>query len=68
MRELIAPAVAISLRCDGCITVRANAAHKLGVTQEDLPEALGVAVSFNADATIICPSRGHDAVQALQET
>jgi AhpD family alkylhydroperoxidase len=31
-RELIALAVAISLRCDGCITVHAAEAKKLGVT------------------------------------
>ena len=29
-RELIAIAVAITLRCDGCVTVHTDAAHKLG--------------------------------------
>ena len=33
-RELIALAAAISLRCDGCITVHAEAAHKLGATKK----------------------------------
>src|SRR5258705_5709213 len=33
-RELIALAVAISLRCDGCITVHTEAARKTGRTEE----------------------------------
>jgi AhpD family alkylhydroperoxidase len=41
-RALIALAVAITLRCDGCITIHAEAARKLGVTPGKLAEALGV--------------------------
>lgn len=62
-RELIALAVAISLRCDGCITVHTEAARKLGVTQEELAEALGVAVSVNAGAAIVYSTRTLDAFQ-----
>jgi AhpD family alkylhydroperoxidase len=64
-RELIAIAVAISLRCDGCITVHVDAAHKLGATREEIAEALGVAVSMNAGATIIYATRTMDAYSAL---
>jgi AhpD family alkylhydroperoxidase len=46
-RELIALAVAISLRCDGCITVHTEAARKTGATKEEIAEAQGVAVSVN---------------------
>lgn len=60
-RELIALAVAISLRCDGCITVHAAEAKKLGVTEEELAEALGVAVSINAGAALVYSTRAHDA-------
>lgn len=66
-RELIALAVAISLRCDGCITVHAEEARKLGVTQEEMAEALGVAVSINAGAAIVYSTRTFDAFQASQE-
>ena len=51
MRELIALAVAVTLRCDGCITVHTDAAMKQGASQEEIAEALGVAVSVNAGAT-----------------
>lgn len=35
-RELIAAAVAITLRCDGCITVHTHNARKLGATQDEI--------------------------------
>lgn len=60
-RELIALAVAISLRCDGCITVHAAEAKKLGVTEEELAEALGVAISVNAGAALVYSTRTFDA-------
>lgn len=60
-RELIAIAVAISLRCDGCITVHTEAARKLGATPEELAEALGVAISVNAGAALVYSTRALDA-------
>ncbi|WP_232476339.1 carboxymuconolactone decarboxylase family protein [Flavisphingomonas formosensis] len=63
-RELIALAVAISLRCDGCITVHAAEAKKLGATEGELAEALGVAVSINAGAALVFSVRAHDAFKA----
>lgn len=66
-RELIALAVAISLRCDGCITVHADAANKLGATREEVAEALGVAVSINAGAALVYSTRTLDAFTAAQE-
>jgi AhpD family alkylhydroperoxidase len=66
-RELIAVAVAISLRCDGCITVHSDAARKLGATKEELAEALGVAASVNAGAAIVYSTRALDAFAASAE-
>jgi AhpD family alkylhydroperoxidase len=66
-RELIAVAVAITLRCDGCITVHVDAARKLGATQEEIAEALGVAVSVNAGAAIVYSTRALDAYAVSTE-
>ena len=63
-RELIALAVAISLRCDGCITVHIEAARKTGATKEEIAEALGVAVSVNAGAALVYSTRTLDAFDA----
>jgi AhpD family alkylhydroperoxidase len=66
-RELIALAVAISLRCDGCITVHSAEARKHGASKEEIVEALGVAVSVNAGAAIVYATRMLDAYDALPQ-
>jgi AhpD family alkylhydroperoxidase len=66
-RELIALAVAVSLRCDGCIAVHTEAARRLGVTQEEIAEALGVAISVNAGAALVYSTRTFDAFAAANE-
>jgi AhpD family alkylhydroperoxidase len=63
-RELIALAVAISLRCDGCIAVHTAAAKKLGATREEIAEALGVGISVNAGAALVYSTRTLDAFDA----
>jgi AhpD family alkylhydroperoxidase len=57
IRELIALAVAITLRCDGCITVHTDAAIKQGASREEIADALGVAVSVNAGAALVYSAR-----------
>lgn len=63
-RELISLAVAVTTRCDGCITVHVDAALKHGANREDIAEALGVAVSLNAGAALVYSARVMDAVAA----
>lgn len=64
IRELIALAVAITLRCDGCIAVHTAAAKKLGATKEEITEALGVGISVNAGAALVYSTRTLDAFDA----
>ena len=66
-RELIALAVAITLRCDGCITVHSAAARERGATMVEIAEALGVAVSVNAGAAVVYSTRALDAFDAAAE-
>jgi AhpD family alkylhydroperoxidase len=63
-RELIAVAVAITLRCDGCIAVHSAAAKKLGATKEEIAEALGVGITVNAGAALVYATRTVDAYDA----
>ena len=62
-REPIALAVAITLRCDGCITVHTDAAIKQGASREEIAEALAVAVSVNAGAALVYSARVIDAYE-----
>jgi AhpD family alkylhydroperoxidase len=63
-RELISVACAITLRCDGCITVHTDAARKAGATEEELAEVLGVAIGLNAGAALVYSTRAMDAFAA----
>ena len=60
-RELISLAVAATTRCDGCIAFHAAEAKKLGVTAEELAEALGVAINLNAGAAVVYSTHVMDA-------
>jgi AhpD family alkylhydroperoxidase len=64
IRELIALAVAVSLRCDGCIATHTAAARKAGATEAEIVEALGVAISVNAGAALVYSARVLDALHA----
>ncbi|WGS52994.1 carboxymuconolactone decarboxylase family protein [Paraburkholderia sp. D15] len=66
-RELIALAAAVSLRCDGCISVHTAEALKHGATREEIAEALGVAVAINAGAAMVYSARTMDAVAAYAQ-
>ncbi|MGY6273197.1 carboxymuconolactone decarboxylase family protein [Achromobacter denitrificans] len=63
-RELIALAVAVTTRCDGCIAVHAKAAVRHGASKEEVAEALGVAVALNAGAAMVYSARVMDALAA----
>jgi AhpD family alkylhydroperoxidase len=60
-RELIALAVAVTLRCDGCINAHSEAAIRAGASKEEIVEALGVAVMVNAGAAMVYSARTIDA-------
>ncbi|HSZ52191.1 MAG TPA: carboxymuconolactone decarboxylase family protein [Caulobacteraceae bacterium] len=64
VRELIALAVAVTTRCDGCITFHTEAALRHGATREEIAEALGVAIALNAGAALVYSTRVMDAAKA----
>lgn len=60
-RELICIAVAVTTRCDTCIASHVEKAIEAGATQEEIAEALGVAVAMNAGAALVYSSRAIEA-------
>ena len=55
-KELIALAISISSRCDGCIASHARGAAKQGATEAAVAEAIGVAVLMaGGPATVYGP-------------
>jgi AhpD family alkylhydroperoxidase len=63
-RQLVSLAVAVTTRCDGCITFHTDAALKAGASKEEIAEALGVAMAMNADAALIYCLRVMGAIAA----
>lgn len=57
IHELIALAVAVTTRCDGCISIHTQKAVEHGASLDEITEALGVAVALNAGAALVYSSR-----------
>jgi len=66
-RELIALAVAVTTRCDGCISSHSAAARKAGATAEEVAEALGTAIALNAGAAYVYSTRVMEAFNQFEE-
>lgn len=67
-RQLISLAVAVTTRCDGCISVHSNEAVKAGATREELAEALGVAVAMNTGAALVYSTRALEAFDSADKS
>ena len=52
-KELIALAIGVAARCDGCIGFHVQALIKLGCTKEELAEMLGVAVMMGGGPSLM---------------
>ncbi|MEE4916234.1 MULTISPECIES: carboxymuconolactone decarboxylase family protein [Pseudomonas] len=63
--EMIALAVAVTTRCDGCISVHTKKAVEAGATLEEISEALGVAIALNAGAALTYSARVIETYQQL---
>jgi AhpD family alkylhydroperoxidase len=67
IRELISLAVAITVRCDGCITVHTEAAARYGASREEIAEAIAVATAVNAGAALVYSARVLDAYEQVSQ-
>ncbi|RKU04281.1 alkylhydroperoxidase [Burkholderia sp. Nafp2/4-1b] len=68
MHELIALAVAVTTRCDGCISVHTKKAVEAGASLAEISEALGVAIALNAGAALTYSARVLEAHAQLPNT
>lgn len=63
-KELIAMALAVAARCDGCIGFHAQALVKLEVTREQFLEALGMAIYMGGGPSLMYAA---EALSAFEE-
>jgi AhpD family alkylhydroperoxidase len=60
-KELIALAIAVSQRCDGCIASHSEGAARAGATRQEAAEAIGVAMLMNGGPATIYGPRAYAA-------
>jgi AhpD family alkylhydroperoxidase len=63
-KELIALAIGISTRCDGCIGFHVDALVKLGATRAEVEETLGMAIYMGGGPSLMYAA---DAIAAWEE-
>lgn len=64
-KELIALAIGIAARCDGCLAFHVKAAIRYGATREEVLETIGVAVYMGGGPSMIYGAEALDAYDAL---
>lgn len=60
-KELIALAIAVAIRCDGCIAFHAKAAGETGATREELMETMGMALYMGAGPSLMYAAQAVEA-------
>lgn len=63
-KELIALAIGVSTRCDGCIGFHAKALAALGATREEIEETLGMAIYMGGGPSMMYAA---DAIMAFEQ-
>jgi AhpD family alkylhydroperoxidase len=62
-KELIALAIAVAVRCDDCIAFHAKAAVAQGASDDEIFEALGMAIYMGAGPSVMYAAHAIEAVR-----
>lgn len=66
-KELIALAIAVAIRCDGCVAFHARAAVKHGATREQVMETMGMALYMGAGPSLMYAAQAVEAFDQFSE-
>lgn len=68
-KELMNLAIAIAIRCEGCIASHTQSAIKSGATREEILETIGVAIMMSGGPGTVYGSKAYEAMdQFMKET
>ncbi len=67
-KELIALAIAITVRCDGCISFHVHNALKAGAIREEIVETIGVALFMGGGPSAVYGSEALEALEQFEAT
>jgi AhpD family alkylhydroperoxidase len=65
-KELIALGIAISARCDGCISYHVRGALAAGASEEEIVECIGVAISMGGGPSVTYGTQAYEALQQFR--
>jgi AhpD family alkylhydroperoxidase len=65
LKEVVALAISVVKRCDGCIAYHARAAARAGATREQVAELLGVALLMDGGPATVYAPRAWEAFLAF---
>ena len=65
-KELVALAIAVAIRCDGCVAFHAEAAVKHGATRDEVMETMGMAVYMGAGPSVMYAAQAVEAYGQFQ--
>lgn len=60
-KELIALAIAVATRCDGCVAFHAKAAVEHGASREEVMETMGMAIYMGAGPSVMYAAQAVEA-------
>ncbi len=66
-KELIALALSVASRCDGCVAYHARNVSKLGASRDEVLETLGVAVQMGGGPSMVYGGEALRAFDAFEE-
>jgi AhpD family alkylhydroperoxidase len=64
-KELMALAIGISVRCEGCIACHVQDAIKAGATKDEIVETIGVAVLMGGGPSIVYGDKAYKAMEEM---
>lgn len=66
-KELIALAIAVAIRCDGCVAFHSKAAVKQGATRDEIMETMGMALYMGAGPSLMYAAQAVEAFDQFSE-
>lgn len=66
-KELIALAISVAIRCDGCIAFHSKAALAQGATREEIMETMGMALYMGAGPSLMYAAQAVEAYDQYAE-
>lgn len=65
-KELMALAIAIAIRCEGCIACHVKDALEFGATPEEIEETIGVAILMGGGPAVVYGAEAREALEQFR--